>query len=91
MSRSVFGLQSLIDTSVNVIKHVTNHYKTNCMIFGGNPFVVKPKHYIQKNVLSIANNIDNLGVTLRDNSAKCAKNKKIQPAEKHLFTSEHRS
>ena len=41
------------------------------MIPGGNPFIVKPIVYIEKNVLNIANNIDNLGATLGDNSANC--------------------
>ena len=88
MSTTVSGLQGLIDTSVKYIsKHGLkfNHNKTNCMISGGNPFVVKPKLYIEKNILSIAHNIDYLGVTLGDNSGNCHVKNRISACRKAFY------
>ena len=88
MSTTVSGLQGLIDTSVKYIsKHGLkfNHNKTNCMISGGNPFVVKPKLYIEKNILSIANNIDYLGATLGDNSGNCHVKNRISACRKAFY------
>jgi hypothetical protein len=88
-STTASGLQKLIDCADNYItRHGLrfNPGKTQCIIYGTNPFTVNPKWHIKGTELQICNNINYLGAVVGNNCNNDHINVRLSSCRKAFFS-----